>query len=583
MFYSKKNSTQYNYWMFLCQIIEKFPEIAKKFNVENIIRHGINKYSEEIGRLWVALANYFIKIKQFNKSREIFEEALEKVLTVRDFTLVFNTYLKFEEELAKSGIEDYDNENDGNGVNDNMNIDDSNIESSLKEAFIELKIKNEDGDLFEDNNSNNNNNLDDNEEMKLTYEEKLNFKFLRLNNLLERRPLMLCLTKLRQNPNNVKEWIQKISLCKNYDSIIETYEEAINTIIPEKAFGNLSELYINYANYYEQYNEIEKMNNIYFRACNVNYNKIHENIDMWCLWIEKQLNFRNYNDAYIIIKTVCTNKKYSRYNKSLILWSLYVDLESNFGNEENIRKIYDKMIELKIANIQTIFNYCSYLEKRNFFEETFRIFEQGIFYFQWPGLYDLWIVYIIKFINRYKGKKIERIRDMYEEVIKQCPKDKIKIFYYIFAYYEEEYGSFNHCINILDKGANDVPQNDKAFIYSILISKTSKYFGITKTRNFFNKAMDNLDKDHILEIGLKYISIESKLGELGRARSIFKHLSQFFNPTNEVLKEAFWDVWEQFEIIHGNSDTYYDMNVTKSQVKNQYSLNIPLLNFEKGE
>ena len=172
---------------------------------------------------------------------------------------------------------------------------------------------------------------------------------------------------------------------------------------------------------------------------------------------------------------------------------------------------------------------------------------------------------------------------MYEEVIKQCPKDKIKIFYYIFAYYEEEYGSFNHCINILDKGANDVPQNDKAFIYSILISKTSKYFGITKTRNFFNKAMDNLDKDHILEIGLKYISIESKLGELGRARSIFKHLSQFFNPTNEVLKEAFWDVWEQFEIIHGNSDTYYDMNVTKSQVKNQYSLNIPLLNFEKGE
>ena len=48
--------------------------------------------------------------------------------------------------------------------------------------------------------------------------------------------------------------------------------------------------------------------------------------------------------------------------------------------------------------------------------------------------------------------------------------------------------------------------------------------------------MDNLDTDHILEIGLKYISIESKLGELGRVRSIFKHLSQFFNPSNEFLK-----------------------------------------------
>ena len=592
MFYSKKNRTQYNYWMFLCQIIEKFPEIAKKFDVENIIRHGINKYSEEIGRLWVALGNFFIKMKCFNKAREIFEEALENVLTVRDFTLVFNTYLKFEEELAKSGFDDFDNDNYNNDYfnnenfdneNNNMDIDIEDIKNNLKDAFIELKIKNEEGELIENKTDKENNNLENENDMKLTYEEKLNFKFLRLNNLLERRPLMLCLTKLRQNPNNVKEWIQKISLCKNYESTIESYEEAINTIIPENAYGNLSELYLNYANYYEQYGEIDKMNNIYYKGCNINYNKIHENIEMWCLWVEKQLNFRNYNDAYIIIKTVCTNKKYSRYNKSLILWSLYVDLEINFGNEDNVKLIYDKMIELKIANIQTIFNYCSFLEKKNFYEETFRIYEQGIFYFQWPGLYDLWLVYITKFIDRYKGKKIERIRDMYNEIIKQCPKDKIKIFYYIFAYYEEEYGSFNHCINILDKGANDVPQNEKPFIFSVLISKTAKYFGITKTRNFFNKAMDILDKDHILEIGLKYISIESKLGEFGRARSIYKHLSQFFNPEIEKLKEAFWDEWENFELNHGNVDTYQDMEITKRNIKSQYSLNIPLLNFDKGD
>ena len=136
-------------------------------------------------------------------------------------------------------------------------LDNDSPNENKKEEKMEEKQ--EEGELIENKTDKENNNLENENDMKLTYEEKLNFKFLRLNNLLERRPLMLCLTKLRQNPNNVKEWIQKISLCKNYDSIIETYEEAINTIIPEKAFGNLSELYINYANYYEQYNEIIRL------------------------------------------------------------------------------------------------------------------------------------------------------------------------------------------------------------------------------------------------------------------------------------------------------------------------------------
>ena len=61
------------------------------------------------------------------------------------------------------------------------------------------------------------------------------------------------------------------------------------------------------------------------------------------------------------------------------------------------------MIELKIANIQTIFNYTNFLEKNNYFEESFRVYEQAIDNFTWPFLYDIYLIYVTKFIKRYKS------------------------------------------------------------------------------------------------------------------------------------------------------------------------------------
>jgi pre-mRNA-splicing factor SYF1 len=38
------------------------------------------------------------------------------------------------------------------------------------------------------------------------------------------------------------------------------------------------------------------------------------------------------------------------------------------------------------------------LEDNAFYEESFKVFEAGIALFDWPALYDVWIVYITKFI-----------------------------------------------------------------------------------------------------------------------------------------------------------------------------------------
>ena len=604
-FYSKENKSQYYYWIMICQIINNYPELInfnkndKIINVDKLIRHGIKKYTDEIGNLWVTLANYYIKIGLIDKAREIFEEALEKVLTVRDFSLVFNSYLNFEQEIMKQNL--FSNDDSENmDIEENNNIDNNDNENNkledfelkeLENAFDELNIKQIDEiENKEDSNKENKKKKSKNKSKSKKEKNKndintnvnddnnLNdkkFNFIRVNNLIQRRPFLLNSTILRRNPNNANEWLKRIELIKekkDFKLIKNMYEEALNTIKINEAYGKLSDIYISYAHFFEENNDIQKANEIFYKGCNLNYKRTEENINIWCLWCEMNVRQKQYKDAYKIIKFICTNNinKYYRYNKNLKLWSLYVDLETslNTNNEKQVIYIYNKMIEYKIANIETIFNYVTYLEKIKNYDKIYNIYEQSIDLFTWPNVYDLCLCYIVDYINHFKDTKIEIFRDIIQNII--ILSGHMKIFYYIYAFYEEKYGLFNHCIDILKEASQNVKEEEKPEVHSVIIAKCAKYFGIGKIRLAFDDAMNNLEKSYVLEIGIKYITIEIKLKEINRARGIFKFLGKLFNPDNKEYKEEFWEMWDNFEKEYGDVNTYQEMkNLLKiSQLRN---------------
>ncbi len=86
-----------------------------------------------------------------------------------------------------------------------------------------------------------------------------------------------------------------------------------------------------------------------------------------------------------------------------------------------------------------LINFTNFLWENAYFEETFRVFEYAVSNFSWPSLFDLWISYIHKFISRYgsDGIGVERARSMFERVLKEAPKDMCKIFYFLYAEFEE--------------------------------------------------------------------------------------------------------------------------------------------------
>ena len=67
-----------------------------------IIRGGLRRYTDQVGHLWNSLADYYIRSGLFERARDIYEEAIQTVTTVRDFTHVFDAYAQFEELSLKT-------------------------------------------------------------------------------------------------------------------------------------------------------------------------------------------------------------------------------------------------------------------------------------------------------------------------------------------------------------------------------------------------------------------------------------------------------------------------------------------------
>lgn len=142
------------------------PRSLRKLNIEDIVRKdGLDVYKDQAGRLWTGLATYWIKCGEFDQAKLTFERGLASVLTIRDFTQIFDAYSEFSESLV----------------------------SALMES-----LENPDED-------------DEDEEVKET-EQELDVKMKEFEELMDRRPFLVNDVLLRRNPNDVQEWEKRVAL-----------------------------------------------------------------------------------------------------------------------------------------------------------------------------------------------------------------------------------------------------------------------------------------------------------------------------------------------------------------------------------
>lgn len=95
---------------------------------------------------------------------------------------------------------------------------------------------------------------------------------------------------------------------------------------------------------------------------------------------------------------------------------------------------------------------------------------------------------------------------------------------------EETHGLARHAMSIYDRATKAVAPEDRAEMYHFYIAKAATMFGVTSTREIYERAIEVLPDKDARVMCMRYAEMERKLGEIDRARGVFAHGSQFCDP-----------------------------------------------------
>lgn len=156
---------------------------------------------------------------------------------------------------------------------------------------------------------------------------------------------------------------------------------------------------------------------------------------------------------------------------------------------------------------------------------TEQVYERGVELFTYPVAFELWNIYLSKFVKRYVrvtvvpgdaevfvancpvkgGEKLERARDLFEQALEKCPEKSCKPIFLMYAKLEEEYGLAKRAMKIYDRATQVVVDADKfevilmrlTYVYKVASSLHSARCSLYILRRR-RKTMDSLRLDQYM-------------------------------------------------------------------------------------
>lgn len=126
----------------------------------------------------------------------------------------------------------------------------------------------------------------------------------------------------------MNEWLNRIELCQEeVESTLATFTEALKTVDPSQAVGKVSKLWVNFARFYEGYEELENANVVFHKASQQKFKSVDELSQVYCQWGEMHIRHGNVDSAIQIMKYAVGNKKPEQnLANNIRAWHFYIDL-----------------------------------------------------------------------------------------------------------------------------------------------------------------------------------------------------------------------------------------------------------------
>lgn len=535
-------STRHEFSLRLARATAQLANLVQSSDVSSLIRAAISEGGPSVAELCISLAEFHTRRGDFPQARVVFEEAISTTAIARDFALVYDAYAKFEETLITALLQ----RDDGAG-------------------------------------------------------ERVETQLARLENLVDRRPMLLSDVHLRQNVHNVHEWHKRARMFKSIGhatSVVDTYSKAIRAVDAHRAKnGRVHTLWLAFARYYEEAGEISSARRVLESATKDPnaFRGADELVAVWCEFAEMELRLGEIHRAVAILKLatqwdVLQNRASVKEGKvdgitpddsssegiltavrrSRRIWHFLIDLLQSGDDVDIVAEAHGHMLDLRISSAATALSGAKFFEAHRLFERAFRLFDRGASRLPWPEGLHVWMAYLQKFVSRFGGRKLERARDLFEEAIRSAPIVKshgrsfahplVKHLYLLYFSMEETYSLGRHALDVLSRAVDSVRAEDVAELFRLLIVKTAGLYGVSQTRGIYERALTRLpDVQLVAEFSTRFAGMEARLGEIGRARAVFVQCCHVVDTRGGGMLARFWKAWEEFERSFGDEDSMREM------------------------
>lgn len=558
-------------WTSLCQLIMDHSHEIHSIPVEDILRTAISIYKRQQGRFWTALATFHIRRGYFDAARLVFEEACAKVFLVRDFAQIFDSYAKMEETLLEIAIERGMKKTRGGkkrkeGGEKIMQEDVASDNQDYTKSTQNISKKTEDSAINGD----------------------IIIQMANLQSLLDRHAFLLSDVLLRQNPHSVDEWLKRISLVRERSSdgveaVVAAFEDALRTVNPRK--GPIHRLWIELAAFLEFKGLFDAARQVFSRACESDFASSEDLADVFIAAAELEFRLDRQERGLEIISSALSNQKpafsnseaWNGLGRCLRLWNFLIDAEEARGGPAACEAAYERLMQLRLTQPQHIINYALFREEvLQDLEGAFRVYERGIELFSYPVAFEIWNIYLPKFVAKYAASRLERTRDLFESALQGCPQKFALSLVLMYAKVEEDYGLMRRALSVYRRGCRElVAPDDRPQLYHLLIEKTVESQGALEARPLYEEAIRNLPFPQSLPFALAHSALEEKLGEVARARALLMHIAQFCDP--RAYEDTFWRQWQEFETRRGDEGSFREMLRVKRSVANLFIQKLPFV------
>lgn len=311
--------------------------------------------------MWTSLADYYIRRGLFERARDVYEEGMTTVVTVHDFSLIFDALTQFEESLLAARMEQLGEEGGAGDSEDpdTFLLQDDQDDLDLRWACVEKSVPMEHVDAcWADA-------VYGRDDGGQGHHASSHIRLARLEHLMERRPLLLSSVVLRQNPHNVHEWHKRAKLFKdNPTKKILAYTEAVKTVDPEKvrpchcvafvlqvsvrmltvcccvvtyyvrhvnaltskpspqATGKPFTLWLAFAKVYETHGDLDNARVIFEKATAAQHKYLDDLAAVWAEWAEMELRHNNFKRALDLMRRATLTPEHlpSRQVRGVLVW-----------------------------------------------------------------------------------------------------------------------------------------------------------------------------------------------------------------------------------------------------------------------